>query len=100
MAEEIPAARTMTAARALEAVKSGQHVVVGSGAAEPRKLVEALAERGAGLSDTEVLHLLTLGPAPWGGCATTRCSSAPTSARRWARAWPTTRPACSRRSRR
>ena len=34
-------ARAMTAREAISAVKSGQHVLVGSGAAEPVPLIEA-----------------------------------------------------------
>lgn len=52
---------------ALERLKSGQRVLVGSGAAEPQVLVAALAERGKFLDDTEVMHLMTLGPAPYAG---------------------------------
>ncbi|HVC09960.1 MAG TPA: GNAT family N-acetyltransferase [Elusimicrobiota bacterium] len=58
-------AREMTARQAVAAIKSGQHVLVGSGAAEPLPLVEALAARAEELSDVEVTHLLTLGPAPY-----------------------------------
>lgn len=54
-----------TAAEAIKGVTSGQHVMVGSGAAEPQVLVDALAARSERLADTEVLHLLTLGSAPY-----------------------------------
>lgn len=54
-----------TAQKALETVRSGQRVLIGSGAAEPQRLVEALAARSAELADVEVLHLLTLGSAPY-----------------------------------
>ena len=57
--------RLVSAQRALAQVRSGQHVLVGSGAAEPQALVEALALRSADLSDIEVLHLMTLGAAPY-----------------------------------
>lgn len=57
--------RRMTAGQAVQAVRSGEHVVVGSGAAEPSLLVQALAQRREELADVEVLHLLTLGPAPY-----------------------------------
>lgn len=59
--------RSLTADAALARVRSGQHVLVGSGAAQPGVLVEALARRGAALSDVEILHLLTLGAAPYAG---------------------------------
>lgn len=55
----------MSADAALAQVRSGQHVVIGSGAAEPQLLVDALAARAPQLNDVEVLHLLTLGPAPY-----------------------------------
>ena len=56
----------LTSAREAAArLRSGQHVVIGSGAAEPQALVEALAARREELFDVEVLHLLTLGPAPY-----------------------------------
>jgi acyl-CoA hydrolase/GNAT superfamily N-acetyltransferase len=63
--KEISTARTTTADRALAALRSGQHVLIGSGAAEPQALVDALAARGESLFDVEILHLLTLGEAPY-----------------------------------
>ncbi len=39
--------------------------MIGSGAAEPTCLVSALVESGDHLSDNELVHLLTLGPAPY-----------------------------------
>ncbi len=50
---------------AVSSIRSGQHVLVGSGASEPQCLVCALARRGEQLADTEILHLLTLGIAPY-----------------------------------
>lgn len=57
--------RTVSAAEALSRVRSGQHVFVGSGCAEPELLVKALTARAAELRDVEVLHLLTAGAAPY-----------------------------------
>ncbi len=54
-----------TAEKAVAAVRSGRHVLIGSGAAQPQRLVEALAARAEALDDVEVLHLLTLGEAPY-----------------------------------
>ena len=80
MAGESPAARTeqwpatarariRTAADAIRVVEPGHRVFVGSGAAVPRTLLLALAERAPELRDTELLHLLTLGLDPTtGGC--------------------------------
>jgi acyl-CoA hydrolase/GNAT superfamily N-acetyltransferase len=55
----------VSAAEALKSVRSGQHVFVGSGCAEPELLVRALADRAPELDDVEVLHLLTAGAAPY-----------------------------------
>lgn len=55
----------VTATEALGAVRSGQHVFVGSGCSEPELLVAALAARAPELTDVEVLHLLTAGAAPY-----------------------------------
>ncbi|MFI5360945.1 MAG: GNAT family N-acetyltransferase [Elusimicrobiota bacterium] len=55
----------VTAEEAVAPIRSGMRVLVGSGAAEPQHLVEALAARGPQLSDTEVVHILTLGAAPY-----------------------------------
>lgn len=60
-------ATATSAAEAVKRIRSGQHVLVGSGAAEPQRLVEALAARRGELFDVEVLHLLTLGAAPYAG---------------------------------
>jgi acyl-CoA hydrolase/RimJ/RimL family protein N-acetyltransferase len=57
--------KVVTAAEAVARVRRGQRVFVGSGAAEPQRLVAALAERGDQLSDTEIVHLMTLGIAPY-----------------------------------
>ncbi|MDE2489431.1 MAG: acetyl-CoA hydrolase/transferase family protein [Elusimicrobia bacterium] len=54
-----------SAAEALARVRSGQHVLVGSGCAEPELLVGALCARAPQLHDVEVLHLLTAGAAPY-----------------------------------
>lgn len=73
-----PAARSGTAPRrpagkgkyasadeALAGLRSGSHVFVGSGCAEPELLVDALVRRAPDLYDVEVLHLLTAGAAPY-----------------------------------
>lgn len=50
---------------ALAGLRSGMRVFVGSGAATPLVLLDALCERGRELSGVEVCQLLTLGPAPF-----------------------------------
>ncbi len=57
-------ARTVTPVEALAAVRRGTRVFVGSGAAEPVNLVEALARRDD-VTDVEVLHIMTVGDAPY-----------------------------------
>ncbi len=53
-----------TAERAVAVVRPGQRVFVGSGAGEPQTLVEALSAR-EDLTDTEIVHILTLGVATY-----------------------------------
>jgi 4-hydroxybutyrate CoA-transferase len=57
--------RTTTAAEAVARIESGQRVFIGSGAAEPGALVEALTARAAELRDVQILHIFTLGDAPY-----------------------------------
>ena len=54
----------VSAAEALRCVTRGTRVFVGSGCAEPTLLVAALAER-EDVADVEVLHIMTLGDAPY-----------------------------------
>ncbi|PIR18943.1 MAG: 4-hydroxybutyrate CoA-transferase, partial [Elusimicrobia bacterium CG11_big_fil_rev_8_21_14_0_20_64_6] len=60
-----PVQTLKTAAEALAPLRSGQRVLIGSGAAAPQGLIEALAARARNLSDVEVLHLMTLAKAPY-----------------------------------
>ncbi len=57
--------RITTAAHAIRRIAPGRRILVGSGAAEPTTLVGALAEYGEHLTDNDIVHLLTLGPAPY-----------------------------------
>ncbi len=54
-----------TAEEAVAAVRPGQRVFVGTGGAQPLQLVRALVARHAELADTQVIHMLTLGEAPY-----------------------------------
>ena len=56
--------KLVTPADAVSCVKHGQRVFIGSGAGEPQTLVEALSKR-EDLSDTEIIHILTLGVATY-----------------------------------
>ena len=57
--------KVATAAQAIALIRPGRRILIGSGAAEPGSLVEALVTDGGHLSDNEIVHLLTLGPAPY-----------------------------------
>ena len=57
--------KLVDAKAAVRNIARGSHVFVGSGCAEPQRLVAALAARGDELADTEILHILTLGVAPY-----------------------------------
>lgn len=56
---------TVSAAQAVVGIQSGQRVFIGSGAAEPGTLVTALTARAPELRDVSLLHILTLGAAPY-----------------------------------
>ncbi|HQU73165.1 MAG TPA: acetyl-CoA hydrolase/transferase C-terminal domain-containing protein, partial [Calditrichia bacterium] len=57
--------RIVSAAAAMQSIRPGSRVFIGSGAAEPQSLVKALTQRGAEIIDTEIIHLMTLGSAPY-----------------------------------
>jgi acyl-CoA hydrolase/GNAT superfamily N-acetyltransferase len=63
--EERYSDRLVTPTAAVASLARGGRVFIGSGAAEPQLLVEALAGRGHDMADTQVLHILTLGVAPY-----------------------------------
>jgi acyl-CoA hydrolase/GNAT superfamily N-acetyltransferase len=50
---------------AIHAVRPGRRIFIGSGAGEPARLVEAMVSAGKHLADNEILHLMTLGDAPY-----------------------------------
>jgi len=54
-----------TAEEALAHVRPGQRVFVGTGCGQPQELVEALTVRSHELPDCEIVHLLTIGDAPY-----------------------------------
>ena len=57
--------KLQTADEALRLVQSGMRVYIHPGCAEPETLVEALMRRGPGLHDVEVVHMRTMGKAPY-----------------------------------
>lgn len=59
------ARKVCTPAEAVKRIARGRRILIGSGAAEPSSLVDALVTDGDHLADNEIFHLLTLGPAPY-----------------------------------
>jgi acyl-CoA hydrolase/GNAT superfamily N-acetyltransferase len=57
--------KVVSAEEAIHSILPGRRILIGSGAAEPVTLVRAMVEKGEHLADNEVVHLLTLGPAPY-----------------------------------
>jgi acyl-CoA hydrolase len=57
--------KVVSAEEAIRGIPPGRRILIGSGAAEPVSLVKAMVEKGTHLADNEVVHLLTLGPAPY-----------------------------------
>jgi len=54
-----------TAAEALQCVQSGMRVYIQPGCAEPETLVEALMRRAPDLHNVEIVHMMTMGCAPY-----------------------------------
>src|ERR1043165_4451668 len=57
--------RLKTADEALQCVKSGMLVYIQPGCAEPETLVEALMRRAPDLFNVEIVHMMTMGYAPY-----------------------------------
>jgi acyl-CoA hydrolase/GNAT superfamily N-acetyltransferase len=55
----------VSAQEAVAHIRPGHRVFVGTGCAQPEDLVQALSARSRELTDTEIIHLLTLGTAPY-----------------------------------
>ncbi len=62
---ETYASMIATPEEAMAQLGPGQRVFIGTGCAEPLELVRALADRAGELPDTEIVHLLTFGEAPY-----------------------------------
>jgi acyl-CoA hydrolase/GNAT superfamily N-acetyltransferase len=57
--------KIVTANEAIKKIRPGDRVFIGSACGEPQELVRTLATAGDHLADTEVVHVLTLGVAPY-----------------------------------
>ena len=51
--------------QAVAGIRPGNRVFIGTGCAQPTQLVKAMVDRAASLADTEIVHLLTFGQAPY-----------------------------------
>ncbi len=58
-------AKQATMTQAIERIPKGNTIFIGSGAAEPVGLVEELVAQANRFADNTIVHLLTLGPAPY-----------------------------------
>ncbi len=63
--QQVYAAKRREPREAVRSIGRGKHIFVGSGAAEPVGLVEALVAEADHFADNPIVHLLTLGPAPY-----------------------------------
>lgn len=59
------AAKLATPEQAVRLIRPHKRILIGSGAAEPNSLVEAMVSSGTHLEGNEVVHLMTLGSAPY-----------------------------------
>jgi acyl-CoA hydrolase/GNAT superfamily N-acetyltransferase len=63
--ESLYSDKIVSAETAVLRIRSGQRVFIGSGAAEPQALVAALVARGDHLADNQLIHIRSLGTAPY-----------------------------------
>ena len=54
-----------SAPAAMKLIKSGNSVFIGTGCGQPQHLVNALVENTGGIRDVHIIHLLTMGTAPY-----------------------------------
>ena len=57
--------KRMSLKEALSLIKTGDHIFIGSACGEPQYLVKGLVEKADHLADNEILHVHTLGVAPY-----------------------------------
>ncbi len=57
--------RTKTAAEAVAELRTGERIFIGSNAAEPQTLVNALTESADHVDHAEIVHIMTMGTAPY-----------------------------------
>ncbi|MEM2129600.1 MAG: GNAT family N-acetyltransferase [Candidatus Bathyarchaeia archaeon] len=57
--------KKLSLTEALGKIKTGDHIFIGSACGEPQHLVNGLVEKASHLADNEILHVHTLGVAPY-----------------------------------
>jgi len=57
--------RIGTAASAMELIRPGNSIFIGTGCGQPQHLVNALVEQSSHIYDAHIIHLLTMGAAPY-----------------------------------
>jgi len=57
--------RLATAQGAIRRVRPGSAIFIGTGCAQPQQLVHALVDQAGAIQDARILHLLTMGDAPY-----------------------------------
>lgn len=57
--------KCMTASQAIQKIKPGDRIFIGTGCGQPQQLVEALVSDNNDIVDAEIYHLLTQGEAPY-----------------------------------
>ena len=57
--------RLGSAREAMKLIKPGNSIFIGTGCAQPQHLVRALAEHSSHIYDAHIIHLLTMGAAPY-----------------------------------
>jgi len=63
---------------ALQRIRPGDRIFIGSGCAVPSLLVQTLVDMGSNLRDTEIIHILTIGGTPYTNeefCNNFRCNT-------------------------
>jgi len=58
-------AKISNAAAAMRLIKSGNNIFIGTGCGQPQHLVNALVEYSSHIYDAHIIHLLTMGTAPY-----------------------------------
>jgi len=57
--------RVGSAAEAMKLIKAGNSIFIGTACAQPQHLVTAMVEHGKHITDAHIIHLLTMGTAPY-----------------------------------